>query len=165
METLALGPEIPRDPAGQVLTYEGRSIALVDLGRDASDALRASWSTAPLVQSGGVVDSSWLLLMLGAGSTAASSAVGRQRLPGDSQSRDADDHRYRGRFCCHGPDRDRRGRAVRRRQQCPDTGCGTSDALHNRLVGDAVRTHRAGAEDSGSAVRGGGARTSTPGRR
>ena len=75
METLALGPEIPRDPAGQVLTYEGRSIALVDLGRDASDALRASWSTAPLVQSGGVVDSSWLLLMLGAGSTAASSLL------------------------------------------------------------------------------------------
>ncbi len=73
METLALRPEIPRDPAGQILTYEGRSVAMVDLGRDASDALRASWSTAPPVQSGGVIDSSWLLPMLGAGSTAASS--------------------------------------------------------------------------------------------
>ena len=65
--------DIPRDPVGQILTHEGRSIALVDLGRDASDALRASWSTDRPFQSGGVVESLWLLPMLGVGSAAASS--------------------------------------------------------------------------------------------
>ena len=73
METLGLRQDKPRDPVGQILTYEGRSIALVDLGRDASDALRASWSTARPFQSGGVIDNAWLLPMLGVGSTAASS--------------------------------------------------------------------------------------------
>ncbi len=75
MEILDPRKDIPRDPVGQLLTYEGRSIALVDLGRDASDALRASWPTDQPFQSGGVVDSSWLLPMLGAGSTAASSLL------------------------------------------------------------------------------------------
>ena len=59
--------DIPRDPVGQILTHEGRSIALVDLGRDASDALRASWSTARPFQSGGVIESAWLLPVLGVG--------------------------------------------------------------------------------------------------
>ena len=75
MEILGLRQDIPRDPVGQVLTYEGRSIALVDLGRDASDALRASWSTARPFQSGGVIESTWLLPMLGVGSTTASSLL------------------------------------------------------------------------------------------
>ena len=71
----SLQEDVPRDPVGQVLTHEGRSIALVDLGRVASDALRASWSTDQPFQSGGVVNSAWLLPMLGTGSTAASSLV------------------------------------------------------------------------------------------
>ena len=50
-------------------------MALVDLGRDASNALRASWSTARPFQSGGVIESAWLLPLLGAGSTAASSLL------------------------------------------------------------------------------------------
>ena len=75
METPDLRPHIPRDPVGQVLTYEGRSIALVDLGREASDALRASWSRARPFQSGGVLESAWLLPMLGVGSTTASSLL------------------------------------------------------------------------------------------
>ena len=69
----SLQGDAPRDPVGQVLTHDGRSIVLVDLGRDASDALRASWSTDQPFQSGGVVNSAWLLPMLGAGSTAVSS--------------------------------------------------------------------------------------------
>lgn len=64
-----------RNPVGQVLTYEGRSVALVDLGQDASAALRASWPTDQPFQSGGVVESAWLLPMLGTGSTAASSLM------------------------------------------------------------------------------------------
>ena len=73
METLDLRQDIPRDPIGQILTYEEGSIALVDLGRNASDALRASWSTARPFRSGGVIDSAWLLPMLGVGSAATSS--------------------------------------------------------------------------------------------
>ena len=64
-----------RNPVGQVLTYEERSVALVDLGQDASAALRASWPTDQPFQSGGVVESAWLLPMLGTGSTAASSLM------------------------------------------------------------------------------------------
>ena len=37
-------PQVPQGPVGQILTHEGYAkIALVDLGREASDALRASW--------------------------------------------------------------------------------------------------------------------------
>ena len=75
MESHASPQEVPRDPVGQILTYEGRSIALVDLGGDASDALRASWSTERPFHSGGLVESAWMLPMLGAGSTAASSLL------------------------------------------------------------------------------------------
>lgn len=75
METLDPRDEVPDTPVGQTLTHEGRSIALVDLGRDASNALRASWSPDQPFQSGGVVDSKWLLPMLGTGSTAASSLL------------------------------------------------------------------------------------------
>ena len=32
--------DIPEKPVGQILTHRGRSIALVDLGREASEALR-----------------------------------------------------------------------------------------------------------------------------
>ncbi|MCY4670160.1 MAG: hypothetical protein OXC29_19510 [Rhodococcus sp.] len=72
MEILGLRQDIPRDPVAQVLTYEGRSVAFVDLGRHASEALRASWSTDRPFQSGGVIDSAWLLPMVGVGSPAAS---------------------------------------------------------------------------------------------
>ena len=73
--TLRPEDDIPEKPVGQILTHQGRSIALVDLGRDASEALRASWPADQPFQSGGVVDSTWLLPMLGAGSTAASSLM------------------------------------------------------------------------------------------
>ena len=76
MEIAGPRQEVPREPVGQVLTYEGHSkMALVDLGRDASDALRASWPTSRPFQSGGVIESAWLLPLLGAGSTAASSLL------------------------------------------------------------------------------------------
>ncbi|MCY4574746.1 MAG: hypothetical protein OXF01_18370 [Gemmatimonadetes bacterium] len=75
MESLNLQVDSPHSPIGQILTREERSLALVDLGRDASKALRASWSTDQPSQSGGAIDSSWLLPMLGAGSTAASSLM------------------------------------------------------------------------------------------
>ena len=75
MEILDPQQSIPRDPVGQILTHGGRSIALVDLGGDASDALRASWPTDQPFESGGVIESAWLLPMLGTGSTAASSLL------------------------------------------------------------------------------------------
>ena len=47
MGILGLQPEVPQGPqgpVGQILTHEGYAkIALVDLGREVSDALRASW--------------------------------------------------------------------------------------------------------------------------
>ena len=67
--------DIPEKPVGQILTLQGRSLALVDLGREASEALRASWPADHPFRSGGAVDSTWLLPMLGAGSTAASSLM------------------------------------------------------------------------------------------
>ena len=75
MEILPRQHDIPRNPVGQILTHDERSIALLDLGRDASRALRASWPTDQPFQSGGVVESTWLLPMLGAGSTAVSSLM------------------------------------------------------------------------------------------
>ncbi|MDE0394929.1 MAG: hypothetical protein OYK82_09150 [Gammaproteobacteria bacterium] len=75
MESLSLYADTPRNPIGQIETHEGRRLALVDLGREASVALRKIWPTDQPFQSGGVVDSSWLLPMLGAGSTAASSLM------------------------------------------------------------------------------------------
>ena len=74
MDILGLKQEVPQDPVGQMLTRDGYpNIAVVDLGREASEALRASWPAARPFQSGGVVDSAWLQPLLGAGSTAASS--------------------------------------------------------------------------------------------
>ncbi|MCY4662052.1 MAG: hypothetical protein OXF93_19940 [Acidobacteria bacterium] len=73
MEILGLRQDVPRDPVAQVLKYKGSPIALVDLGRDASEALRAAWSTDRPFQSGGVIESAWLLPMVGVGSPAASS--------------------------------------------------------------------------------------------
>lgn len=75
MEISVLSNDLPRTPVGQILTHDARSIALVDLGCDASKALRASWPKDQPFKSGGVVDSTWLLPMLGTGSTAASSLM------------------------------------------------------------------------------------------
>ena len=76
MEILGLRPELPREPVGQIFTHEGhREIAVVDLGRDASDALRATWDTGRPFESGGVIKSAWLQPLFGAGSTAASSLL------------------------------------------------------------------------------------------
>ena len=44
MGILGLQPEVQQGPVGQILTHEGYAkISLVDLGREVSDALRASW--------------------------------------------------------------------------------------------------------------------------
>lgn len=75
VEALTLTNGVPRTPVGQILTHDERSLALVDLGRDASKALRASWPTDQPFKSGGVVESTWFLPMLGTGSTAASSLM------------------------------------------------------------------------------------------
>ncbi len=76
LKIVGLRQEAPRQPVGQVLTRKGHpEIALVDLGKDASDALRASWSKTHPFVSGGVIESAWLLPMLGAGSTTASSLL------------------------------------------------------------------------------------------
>ena len=76
MEIPDLPHEVPHGPVGQILTYkEDRQIALVDLGREASDALRASWPTARPFDSGGVIESAWLLPMLGAASPVTASLL------------------------------------------------------------------------------------------
>ena len=71
------GPKAPQNPVGQILTHEGRSVALVDLGSSASDALRAAWRETGKHphESGGVVESAWLLPALGGASMASSSLL------------------------------------------------------------------------------------------
>ena len=71
------GPKAPQNPVGQILTHEGRSVALVDLGSSASDALRAAWRETGKHphESGGVVESAWLLPTLGGASMASSSLL------------------------------------------------------------------------------------------
>lgn len=74
MDILGLKQDIPQDPVGQILTRDGHpNIAVVDLGREVSEALRNSWPATRPFQSGGAIGSGWLLPLLGAGSTAASS--------------------------------------------------------------------------------------------
>ena len=76
MNILGLQQEVPKDPVGQVLTHEEYGkVAVVDLGKEASEALRATWLTTSPFQSGGAVDSVWLQPLLGAGSTAVSSLL------------------------------------------------------------------------------------------
>ncbi|MDE2870229.1 MAG: hypothetical protein OXQ94_00870 [Gemmatimonadota bacterium] len=66
--------EAPRQPVGQIFARDGHhEIAVVDLGGDISDALRASWDDARPFAPGGVIDSVWLQPLFAAGSTAASS--------------------------------------------------------------------------------------------
>ncbi len=75
-EIVALPQAPPRQPVGQVLACDGHPpIAVVDLGRDISDALRASWDDGRSFESGGVIESVWLQPLFAAGSTAASSSL------------------------------------------------------------------------------------------
>ncbi len=75
-ETVALAQEAPRQPVGQILAHEEHQpVAVVDLGRDISVALRASWDEGRPFGSGGVIESAWLQPLFGAGSTAASSLL------------------------------------------------------------------------------------------
>ena len=78
MDKPAPGQEAPEQPVGQILTHEGRSLALVDLGSIASDALHAAWRETgkqPPHESGGVVESAWLLPALGGAGMASSSLL------------------------------------------------------------------------------------------
>ena len=76
MDILGLRPEVPRDPVGQVVAHHGYAKnALVDLGREASEALRGSWPPARPILRGGVIEGAWLQPLVGAGSTAASSLL------------------------------------------------------------------------------------------
>ncbi len=66
--------EPPRDPVGQVFSRDGHPpIAVVDLGREWSTALRASWGDGRSPKSGAVIESAWLQSLFATGSTAASS--------------------------------------------------------------------------------------------
>ncbi len=74
MDVLGLKQEVPQDPVGHVHTRDGYpSIAMVDLGREVSETVRATWSSACPFRSGGAIESGWLLPLIGAGSTAAAS--------------------------------------------------------------------------------------------
>lgn len=76
MDILGLRQEVPQDPVGQVLTHEQYGqVAVVDLGKHVSETLREAWPTQSPFQAAGVIESNWLLPLLGAGSTAATSLV------------------------------------------------------------------------------------------
>lgn len=77
MDTPDPEPKAPRDPIGQILIHEGRSLALVDLGSSFSDTLRAAWRDAGEHphESGGIIESAWLLPALGGAGTASSSLL------------------------------------------------------------------------------------------
>ena len=71
------GEKAPQNPIGQIVIHEGRSLALVDLGSNFSDTLRATWreSGKPPHESGGIVESAWLLPALGGAGAASSSLL------------------------------------------------------------------------------------------
>ena len=76
VEVPGLPQQPPREPVGQVFTHEGHpEIAVVDLGRDISDALRVSWDAGHPFESGGVIQSVWLQPLFATGTTAASSLL------------------------------------------------------------------------------------------
>ena len=76
VEVPGLPQQPPREPVGQVFTHEGHpEIAVVDLGRDISDALRVSWDAGHPFESGGVIQSVWLQPLFSTGTTAASSLL------------------------------------------------------------------------------------------
>ena len=61
VEVPGLPQQPPREPVGQVFTHEGHpEFAVVDLGRDISDALRPSWDAGHAFESGGLIQSLWL---------------------------------------------------------------------------------------------------------
>ena len=73
-EIVAVPQAPPRQPVGQVLASDGHPpVAVVDLGRDISDALRNSWDDGRPFESGGVIDSVWLQPLFATGNMAASS--------------------------------------------------------------------------------------------
>ncbi len=73
-ETVASPQAPPHRPVGQVLEFDGHPpVAVVDLGREVSAALRTSWDDGRPFESGGVIDSVWVQPLFAAGSTAASS--------------------------------------------------------------------------------------------
>lgn len=76
-DTPAPGPIPPLNPVGQILTHDGRAVALVDLGAGASEALRAAWREVGKQphESGGVVESAWFLPALGGAGVASSSLL------------------------------------------------------------------------------------------
>ena len=66
----------PRKPVGQIFAHQGQpDVAVIDLGREVSSALRASWNAGRSFESGGAIESAWLQPILGAGSAAASSLL------------------------------------------------------------------------------------------
>ena len=76
MDILGLRQEVPQDPIGQLLTHKQYGeVAVVDLGKQVSEVLRDVWPAQSPFQAGGVIESGWLLPLLGAGNTAASSLL------------------------------------------------------------------------------------------
>ena len=76
VEVPGLPQQPPREPVGQDFTHGGHpEIPVVDLGRDISNALRASWNTGHPVESGGVIQSAWLQPLFATGHAAASSLL------------------------------------------------------------------------------------------
>ena len=76
VEFLGLRQRPPRKPVGQIFAHEGQpDVAVIDLGKEVSSALRASWNSGRSFESGGAIESAWLQPILGAGSAAASSLL------------------------------------------------------------------------------------------
>ena len=71
------GSKVSGNPVGQIVIHEGRSLALVDLGSSVTDTLRAAWRETGKHphESGGTVESAWILPALGGASMASSSLL------------------------------------------------------------------------------------------
>ena len=154
VEVSGLPQQPPREPVGQVFTHEGHpEIAVVDLGRDISDALRVSWDAGHPFESGGVIQSVWLQPLFATATTAASSLLAGNVFLGDGRSLHADNHRR-----WKGVGRHRVGRqdhqscTVRIRQQRPLAGSGAIDALHHCLFAHHRRPPRPDTERSPHAL-------------
>ena len=167
MQVVGTRQDVPSEPVGQILTYEGTvdRFGRPSVGKPVT-RLRASWSADRPFESGG--SDRECLAAADAGRWERGRVVPgrRQRVPGNSQSWDADDPGVRGVGSSRdGPDRNRRASTVCCREWCPDTGRGAFDALHDHLVGDGVLAPRSGAENTRTALRDGGSRESHLGRR
>ena len=160
------GPKPPDKPVAQILTHEGRSVVLVDLGSSASDALRGGRGARPGSTRTNPAGSSkapgscrrWAAASMASSSLLAGNVFLATANPatlmtigtGVGLGRD-------------GAGRNRRPGALRRRQHRPDAGGGAAHAVRDRLGGRDRRAPRPGAARTRPALRHRGRNAARPG--